>query len=361
MDVNTKIQKCIDNNETTLDLEGLNIDHLSFIPDHVTILHVNMNNLKELPPLPKNLKELYCSRNYLKQLPDLPETLEILRCKRNLLTSLPKLPSTLLKLLCQRNELTRLPDLPDSLLELECDDNQIIELPTLPPKLELLNVWTNKLTTLPKLPSTLKSIDLSYNLIKPGECILPEGLKDLTIYGGEHNLLEDMKLPDSLEYLFVTREHIMTDLKDGKAKIIARPIIKLPNKLPKNLKVLNCIDCGLTNLPVLPDGLTGLQCYNNDLVRLPILPASLTDLLCYNNPYLHVPKEIDERFNNQYVKQSPNYWAIMQRIKSIKKSRERKKKLQFCVGLQDVIDELRYRPGGGGYWELKEKNKNVFL
>ena len=188
---------------------------------------------------------------------------------------------------------------------------------------------------------------------------IPEHIKSLSIEN--FNFPELPSLPKNLEKLYCSNNLLMglpplpayLTVLDCSHNLIA----DLPT-LPTSLEFLDCRFNNLVRLPTLPPNLSELDCISNQLVQLPVFPASLRTVHVSYNDFLYVPKEIAQRFE---IHETPNYWAIMQRIKLIKKSRERKRKLQFCTDLQDCIDELRYRPGGSGYWELKEKNKNVFL
>ena len=94
-----RIQQCIQDNNTSLDLSGLKLVKL---PDN----------------LPASLQKLSCSNNQLTSLPDnLPASLRHLHCSSNQLTSLPNnLPASLQTLFCNNNQLTSFPDnLPASL------------------------------------------------------------------------------------------------------------------------------------------------------------------------------------------------------------------------------------------------------
>ena len=94
-----------------------------------------------------------------------------------------------------------------------------------------------------------------------------------------------------------------------------------------------------------------------------IFPISLDRLYCSNNAYLYIPKEVVDRFDpfdRFLMHDTPNYPQIMHGFKKIYHSKNRIKKLLFCLKLQDGIDEYRYRPMHDGYLELAIKNKNKF-
>jgi hypothetical protein len=96
------------------------------------------------------------------------------------------------------------------------------------------------------------------------------------------------------------------------------------------------------------------------MTKLPkILPPSMKLLHCYNHDYLYVPKDVAERF--EHCRATTNYPKIMNSFKSILRARNRVTRLEFCIGLQDGIDEFRYRPSNSGYSELRKKYDGIFL
>ena len=58
-----RIQHCIDNKATELNLSNLKLSELPKIPSHVTKLYCSYNQLKGLPELPSTLTLLYCFDN----------------------------------------------------------------------------------------------------------------------------------------------------------------------------------------------------------------------------------------------------------------------------------------------------------
>jgi len=64
-------------------------------------------------------------------------------------------------------------------------------------------------------------------------------------------------------------------------------LTQLPLSLPSGLKKLYCSNNQLTKLPPLPQGLTELYCNGNRLTRLPLLPSNLKKLYCFNNQLMY--------------------------------------------------------------------------
>ena len=196
-----RIQKCIQNNKTMLDLSGLRLVKL---PDN----------------LPASLQTLYCSSNQLTLLPDnLPASLQTFGCSDNQLTSLPdNLPASLHTLYCSDNQLTLLPDnLPASLHALYCDNNQLTKLPdNLPTSLQTLYCSSNQLTLLPdNLPASLQYLychNNPYLHITKSQAIL-FNLKETPNYAKYANLIKNkrkaMKLYNRLKFCKKLKEHAM--------------------------------------------------------------------------------------------------------------------------------------------------------
>ena len=132
------------------------------------------------------------------------------------------------------------------------------------------------------------------------------------------------------------------------------------NKAPKIDNVLYLSFSHLTELPEnLPNSLQELYCSVNKLTKLPEnLPNSLQELCCSYNPYLYIPKKYAIRFN---IKETYNYNYCAFKIQNIYKAKRRLKRLKFCRHLQDHINEFRYRPKNGGYLELIDKYRGVFI
>ena len=81
-----RIEKCIENNETVLLLNGLGLVSLpSSLPPSIQTLYCSRNHIKELPSnLPASLQRLDCSRNQIRFLPsNLPASLRVLHCSNN--------------------------------------------------------------------------------------------------------------------------------------------------------------------------------------------------------------------------------------------------------------------------------------
>ena len=221
--------------------------------------------LTVLPPLPDNLEELYCSNNLLTELTSYGA----------------KLPPNLKILDCTGNQLTKLPELPANLKQLYCSRNQLTELPILPPNLKILECVKNKLSfDLPPLPNDLEELYCSNNPLfylqervrmknssRNFSLPLPEKLKILEC--NDNRLYELPTLPINLEQLNCSNNNRFE---------------KLP-PLPPNLNRLNCSNNNLTELPPLPPSLKILNCNNCDrLTELPPLPPNLKELSALNSP-----------------------------------------------------------------------------
>lgn len=73
--------------------------------------------------------------------------------------------------------------------------------------------------------------------------------------------------------------------------------LKLPSRLPNELKELYCNDCVMEYLPELPNYLQILDCSNNILKHFPILPKYIKKLNIKNNKieYFSIPKRLREK------------------------------------------------------------------
>jgi hypothetical protein len=98
---------------------------------------------------------------------------------------------------------------------------------------------------------------------------------------------------------------------------------------------------------------------NNNLIALSdnIMSLNLEGLTIGYNPYLHITKEFADKYHRQIT---INYSAVMQRFKSIMSAKKRLFRLKYCFQLEIQIDKYRYRFGGPGYLELRDKNKGLF-
>lgn len=203
------------------------------------------------------------------------------------------------------------------------------ELPEIPPHIKDLNVDNNKLENLPdNLPITLKYLSCDYNKLKR----LPNNLP-LSLYDIHCSYNELIYLPENLCHL--SHLHVLCCYRNY--------LTKLPKQLPPRLELL---DCRMNKLIEFPEE----------------LPSTLGVLMSRDNPYLYVPKEITYRFLHQtnVIDTTPNYSQIFNCLKQIYLSQGRGKKLLFCEKIHDHIDEFRFRPSGGGYRELRDKNKGMF-
>ena len=69
---------------------------------------------------------------------------------------------------------------------------------------------------------------------------------------------------------------------------------------------------------------------------------------------------IKSSLNNLQIEVPPLHLQNIEYLKRIYKARRRLEKLAFCYNLQDKIDEMRYRPDGDGYKEMRERNKGLW-
>ncbi|EAO6409919.1 hypothetical protein DK749_15025 [Salmonella enterica subsp. salamae] len=280
---------CLADQESMLDLGGLNLRNLPILPACISTLNVSNNNLSALPDLPEGIRDLTCASNMLTSLPSLPSTLEMLDCSQNRLPELQDLPPTLTALNCSKNMLMRLPHLPDTLQSLNCSGNVITVLPELSDNLQILVCSGNRLDVLPDLPASLQTLDCAGNDLI-GFPFMPGSLQTLNCSNNELTGLPPF--PDSLLNLDIAHNELcsLPPLPYSLVTFICtnNPLHELP-VLPPSLQRMACASTLLTTLPPLPPALQELHCQNNNLLLLPELPASLTDIDCSNNHLMSVP------------------------------------------------------------------------
>lgn len=280
---------CLADQESMLDLGGLNLRNLPILPACISTLNVSNNNLSALPDLPEGIRDLTCASNMLTSLPSLPSTLEMLDCSQNRLPELQDLPPTLTALNCSKNMLMGLPHLPDTLQSLNCSGNVITVLPELSDNLQILVCSGNRLDVLPDLPASLQTLDCAGNDLI-GFPFMPGSLQTLNCSNNELTGLPPF--PDSLLNLDIAHNELcsLPPLPYSLVTFICtnNPLHELP-VLPPSLQRMACASTLLTTLPPLPPALQELHCQNNNLLLLPELPASLTDFDCSNNHLMSVP------------------------------------------------------------------------
>lgn len=299
------------------------------------------NKLTSLPNNLINLKKLDCAVNQLTNLPACLNNLEYLSCAYNYhLTSLPHNLTNLKDLRCDNSRLTCLPNSLINLKKLTCNDYlDITDYETIEIHLEedeeiVVDLSNQGLTKWPKhlvgKEHLIIKLDCSENKLTS----LPNNLINLkSLICFDNKLTSLPNCLNNLEYLNCAYNIYFTSL---------------PNCL-NNLKELNCEDCGLTSLPNNLTNLKELYCNDNRLTSLPDSLTNLEELCCYHNnikalPYLPKLNELD-MFTNypepiSEEKQNECYFSLYQKM--IKKELRIKE-------LEDMVEHLRYRPGGPGY------------
>ena len=151
----TILQKCIEENDTSLNLANVRIKTLPNIPPHVKYLHLNSTKIEQIIDSLPNIHALSVAFTPLEYIKAFPSTLLKLQVHHTHLKTVPPLPPKLLLLHANSTGITRLPKLPSTLQELWVNNTHITELPDLPQTLEILWVYNTLLEVLPPLPDTL--------------------------------------------------------------------------------------------------------------------------------------------------------------------------------------------------------------
>jgi Leucine-rich repeat (LRR) protein len=168
-------------------------------------------------------------------------------------------------------------------------------------------------------------------------------------------------------------------------------LTKLPDKLPANLHMFNCSNNKITKLPdKLPHWLNMLAFSNNLVSKLPDdLPPSIEFIyfennqvtklpdpfpawwkISYfkNNPYLHITKEVAQRFRwivvdhiPTGIKETPDYTKYAIVLQTGWRVRKRRLHLRHLKSLRDHATEFLLRPGNYLYTILKNSNKHLFM
>ena len=223
--------ECYQSKKKWLDIDAFDNDKITIIPYiPIGVRRLSINCIaKLLEYIPESVKELYyCEDNYC----------------------FPILPKGLRKLSCHVNNI-KLPD-------------------EFPQNLHTLEISSSIIGASPHLPNSLRNLIIKYNSIEPPN--LPIGLKYLKYYM-TRCYIPQQGLPSNL----VRFECNETNIE------------KLPDILPRTLKVLCCGENRLSSLPPLPEGLQVLICSYNKIEQLPLLPSTLKVLHCGSNHLTYLP------------------------------------------------------------------------
>ncbi|MFX1493690.1 MAG: leucine-rich repeat domain-containing protein [Promethearchaeota archaeon] len=316
-----------------LDLEGNNIEHLSFhngIPNSLKVLNLNDNQLKNLPFSFGELYRLESLNLSNNQLTEIPDSLGHLSSLKNLNlgnNKLEKIPDSIgdlksLKYLnLNSNKLTVLPEsigLLRSLELLNIAKNLLIKLPitlNLFSSLKSLNLEENKLTYLPESISNLRSLEtlrLGWNKI----ISLPISIGSLRSLKSIYLIHNDLKkISDSISFLSSLETidltwNYLTSIPESIGNLTCLKNLKLGGNLLKelpesigsliSLEVLNLDENKLNKLPDSICFLKSLQelwLNSNQLTYLPKSIgniSSLKKLLLNNNKLNSIPNSIEK-------------------------------------------------------------------
>jgi len=145
--------------------------------------------------------------------------------------------------------------------------------------------------TKPNQTKLITPAKMNHYIYKGGE--IPEGVITL-IYDESYGFELCEYLPDSIQYLVLGTTNL-TELPQKlpsnlKELDCCNNFLRTLPELPETLQILECYNNRLSNLPKLPNSLVSLECQDNELDELPELPESLITLICYNNKLSELPK-----------------------------------------------------------------------
>ncbi|EFW2968812.1 leucine-rich repeat domain-containing protein, partial [Shigella flexneri] len=206
----TRLQLCLENSETSLDLSCLGLRSLPRLPDNLDEINVSNNQLSMLPELPRALKELNASSNQLSALPELPVSLEYINVSDNHLFALPELPA--------------------SLEYINVSDNHLSVLPRLPMSLELLDAARNALEVIPEFPERDDHIIRIFWLNQNRITAIPEsilGLSSDSVVNLRENQLSPRIMQTLLQQTAQPDYHgprIYFSMSDGQQNTLHRPL-----------------------------------------------------------------------------------------------------------------------------------------
>lgn len=125
---------------------------------------------------------------------------------------------------------------------------------------------------------------------------IPAGVGVFYIYGFKLNFDLNNFFPNILKginlnhhrYLESLPDKLPTQLRELQCGDIG--LNELPRELPKNLVKLCCWENNIVKLPKLPNRLKILECFDNQLVKLPEMPDSIVKISCMDNRISRIDK-----------------------------------------------------------------------
>ncbi|CAM3778039.1 NEL domain-containing protein [Bordetella sputigena] len=242
---------------------GLNQAALKTLLRHAdgrTTMKIDLSGrrLDSVPPLPADTRLLSLSNNPIRDWRNLPQGLTVLSAERVHMRALP-------------------PNLPASLHDLNVSNNLLRNRDmVLPPRLERLEIAHNRLASLPALPATVRELVVSDNALEALPAGMPVELRLLNVNG---NVLTELPadLPAGLEVLLARGNRFAA----------------LPHPLPAGLREVDLSSNMLETLPALPAEPRVLDVRSNRLSALPEdLPGTLEVLIASRNRLRRLPARL---------------------------------------------------------------------
>jgi len=252
MNVESLIQKCVDEGDPIIDLssQGLtSVPKILSTATRVAKVNLSKNKIKKLENLPPDLMDLDVSDNELESFGDIPKSVTIIDASNNYLSDLDGVPLDIIELNISRCAFDKLD--------------------------------VSKFKSLAKLEAatnTIREIDL-------------HGLKELVYFDGSSNLIEVIKFSNGLKEIHVPRNFIKELNLPNELSIIdaSHNNISVIRHFPQFLIEVALANNKLVNLPILPNSLRKLHVQNNKLKHLTRLPFNLDELDISNNDVLNIP------------------------------------------------------------------------
>jgi len=197
--------------------------------------------------------------------------------------------------------------MPSGVITLICSQNNLTELPELAiilKVLETLECSNNNLKYLPKLPESLKKLICSYNNFKIlKQFVVKETDSKITDIG--NNISPNSAVVSLVKYTYalLCNSIIFKGPKPG-PNINNRIEYLEPLQLPNGLKLFECNNSFLSEVPDFPDTLETLCISENNISELPAFPKSLTKLYAFNNNISELP-QIHKQIKKLYIHNNP--------------------------------------------------------